>query len=161
MAAHPKPSDFSDRDGVNPPQQTRRSRLVICRQFVGNTRQRARLSRATCTYAWVISGDFGLFRSTPRRRTSLLKRPRSAKGQSQRFKRKVPAQWPGVCFASRAKRSGRRFSLPLPSPPAEQAATRSDQAGKTSAHDGTGNGGGGHVDVVDTHPPTSVGRELD
>ena len=54
---------------------------------------------------------------------------------------KNPGAWPGLCMHSvEPERSGCCFSLP-PSPPAEKAAARQDQAGKASAEDRTGDGG--------------------
>ena len=41
---------------------------------------------------------------------------------------------------SQAARSRRRYSLPLPSPPAEQTTARKDQTGQASANDGAGDG---------------------
>src|SRR5882762_3049480 len=54
-------------------------------------------------------------------------------------KAKAPEHRPGL-FSSLTRRSGCLFSLALPSPPAQQAATSHDKAGQASACDGAGDG---------------------
>src|ERR1700704_934706 len=78
-------------------------------------------------------------RFTPDSRRIAAWQQASGSGQTQTSVNKTPAHWPGL-VPPELTRLRCRFSLPLPSPQAEQATTSNDQAGQASACDGAGDG---------------------